>query len=123
MPALISKSPLPNDIDTSEPFFSTFGAHEADVAAQWIVRYCQFYGNVWQSFSHEEIESFYQARHGTADKFRFCCLIDSCDTDAYHIMAELPNKQPWIERMLDGRYRITKEFALRCYKKFPHNAL
>lgn len=109
----------PKQINASEPFSSTFGAHEAEVAAMWIVRFCQERGN-WSRFSLNEIQDFY-ARKGGKGSFWFCCLLAICDTDAYHVMSSTPirDKQSWIEQDEQGHYYLTKQFIEKCFKNYP----
>lgn len=107
----------PIEIDASEPLFSTFGAHEAEVAAMWIIQFCQ-YRKSWEPFLREDIQDFYQ-EHGGQGDFRFCCLIDMCDTDAYHMFATVDGKEPWIECMKDdmGQFIITEGFIKKAFAK------
>lgn len=105
----------PIEIDASEPLFSTFGAHEAEVAAMWIIRFCQ-YRKSWEPFLREDIQDFYE-NHGGQGDFHFCCLIDMCDTDVYHVMAETSDKVPWIPQIKDdlGQFIIPDEFVEKAY--------
>jgi hypothetical protein len=117
--AVIMSRIRPSDIDASQPFFGgTFGTGEAEIAAQYIVRFCQRNGNSWRPFTKEQIQAFYEALVGPKE-FRFCCLIQHCDTDVYHIISEPNNKEPWIEQEPDGAYRVTRDFIHRCHERFP----
>lgn len=107
----------PIEINAARPLHSAFGSHEAEVAAMWIIRFCQYRSN-WEAFERDDIQDFYE-NHGGQGDFRFCCLIDTCDTDVYHVMSMGQNTEPWVECMKDdmGQYVITDDFIKQAYKK------
>lgn len=95
----------PSDIDAREcarlNFFETFGRHETESSAWWIVRFCQTRGS-WEPFSFRQIASFFIA-NGGCGRFTFNGLV----SDEFVVLMD------------DGLYRVTEEFVLKCHGASP----
>ena len=51
----------PSNIDTSKPFWNTFGHSETETSALWIVRFCQeVNGDSWKPFTLQALDGYYQ---------------------------------------------------------------
>lgn len=89
----------PKDVATKKHFYGSFENYEAEVAANYIVRLCQERKG-WYPFTENEIEALYN-RFGH-QRLSLVSLVDN----GYIIEEE-------------GKYHITLDFVLRCYKSSP----
>lgn len=84
----------PEMIDTTHHFFKAFGKQEAEVSANWIVRFCKDRGG-WKPFIKESLDAY------AKEDFWFNGL------DKEFIIKQ------------DGLYYITHEFVCRCFLWSP----
>ncbi|MFA4955196.1 MAG: hypothetical protein WC641_07865 [Patescibacteria group bacterium] len=93
---------LPSMISVERHFHGALGNSATEASARWIVRLCQELAS-WGPFTLEQIEGFYH-RNGRPEEesFRFNRLTDS-----------------WVIFAADGKYRVTDDFILCCYRVSP----
>jgi hypothetical protein len=89
----------PNDINTKQHFWDSFGSCEKEIVANWIVRYMQ-QKNEWSLFTKDDIEKFYNENSFT--NFWFNGLIDG-----QHIVEN--------GHLLE----VTPLFVAKCYQSSP----
>lgn len=90
----------PQDIDTSDRFWDTFGKVETEISARYLVKLAQKKGG-WDPFTKEEINAF------SGEDFWFNGLVSSADPE--HSLIQ--------ER--EGRYHFTHNFIVQCFLKRP----
>lgn len=103
----------PHHIDASRHLANAFDHMETEVSALYIVRMCQERG-YWFAFTEDEIEEFYQ-RLGLKDGFIFNRLVNPGKTFSITI-GTYETGGGWIVLGEDGKYRVTMEFIVNCYK-------
>ena len=94
----------PKDIDTSNRLLDTFGKQEREIAARWIVRFCQERELGWAPFTYREINEFYKSK-GFKDDFRM---------NGLHEYGIVPDGDPQ-----NAAYTIHYEFVSRCCESSP----
>lgn len=109
----------PSDIDTSKAFFDSFDHMETEISASWVVRLCQELGG-WHPFTAEQIQEFYTrpGRRPVGESFRFNRLVDPGPTFSAATGRSMVGGG-WIVVGEDGKYRVTDDFVLRCYRSAP----
>lgn len=113
----------PEDINASRHFFGAFDQAETEISAGWIVRFIQVRGTGWEPFTYEDINAFYAKKYSNG--FRFNRLVEpemvppslARAFAGYHD-ERIPVGGGWII-LKDGRYYVTDDFILRCYKSSP----
>lgn len=103
-----SDTPIrPKDIESDHAFTNTFGKRDAEIAAYWIVRYCQSRRS-WLPFMFEQIATF-------------CYVHDQRTAAAYNFLME-----GVVHLVIDGLVRLDKQkvtltttFIARCYASAP----
>ena len=102
--AKVTNYPIrPEDIDTEEHFWESFGSHELEILAHWIVEFCQKRGN-WGPFTKIELEAFYASKVGR-------------ETDFSCWVKKLAEKRNIIES--DGTLCVTHSFVATCFRSSP----
>lgn len=125
----------PEDIDVTKHFFSAFGQAEIEIAAQYIVRFCQKL-KAWKAFSKEELDEFYKENGGREEhvfrSWRFWndkTLEWFCNETGISKEQLLKDKDSfpfyWLgERLLvqrsDDKYCVTNFFINRCFHASPN---
>ena len=111
----------PNQINTQQHFWDSFGNQETEISANYIVRFCQERGH-WGDFSYDDINTFYQKiRNSKSDRFTFNRLTGgSCKhmTAQSFPYGEERTAKTFIEKNGDT-YHITDDFIWLCYKSSP----
>lgn len=106
------ESPLyhirPEDIDINRHFLSAFGRGEVEIAANYIVRFCQKLGG-WKAFTKESLDNFYQENGGTKE-----WVFNRRDTFPFYWL----NEKLLVQRS-DGKYCVTNLFIDRCFLSSP----
>ncbi len=98
----------PKDIDTTRHFLSAFGKGEVEVAAQYVVRFCQKLGG-WKAFTKEDLNKFYLENGGAKE-----WVFERKRSFPFHWLNDrLLVKRP------DGRYCVTDLFIDRCFNSSP----
>lgn len=98
-------SVAPWDIDASKHFFDAFDNTETEISAWWIVHFLQERKDGWRPFTYDDINLFYRKKH--SHDFEFNWLV----------------KKDWIVLRDDGKYCVTVDFILRCYRASPVEVL
>lgn len=128
--------PKPEDLQTTEHYWDTFGNSETEVSARWIVRFCQARGKGWEPFTYDEINDFYQReRKNTNDRFTFNQLVEgthnhvsarSTPPEGKVCIRTLPgfgyihvceNDVMIVKDKVDGKYVVTNKFLARLEKQ------
>lgn len=103
----------PRDINAREHFWNAFENHETEVSAGYIVRMCQEKGS-WFPFTMDEIQEHYD-KAGHAESFSFNALVNPMTKRQFgggsHVVPG-----GYLVQGDDGRYYITVEFVLRCFR-------
>ena len=98
----------PQDIDVNRHFLSAFGKGEVEIAANYIVRFCQKLGG-WKAFTKESLDKFYQENGGTKE-----WIFHRRNTFPFYWFNEkLLAQRP------DGKYCVTNLFIDRCFASSP----
>lgn len=103
-----SDTPIrPRDIESDSAFLKTFGTREPEIAAYWIVRYCQSRRS-WLPFEFDKL-------------VRFCQAHDPTHSRVHHYLLEGVT-----ELVVNGFLRsekafvtLTTSFVARCYSAAP----
>jgi hypothetical protein len=100
----------PEDIDANRHFFGAFGKGEVEIAAKYIVRFCQQLGG-WKALTVEEINNFYRENGGLTE-----WVFNRRDTFPFHWLNE-----KLLARRQDGKCCVTNLFINRCFQSSPKN--
>ena len=92
----------PGDIDLSRNFVGAFGHRESEVAAKWIVRFCQERGTLWEPIPLSELQAFYARSY--PDDFGLFQLV-------YGYV-----------KLKDGLVHILTPFVIACHRAAPANS-
>jgi hypothetical protein len=92
----------PNHIYTGDHFWEAFGNSETEISARYIVRLCQARGG-WLPFTKEEIDTF------STHDFWFN---DLCRSGS-------GREERSVVKLVDGKYYVTHEFIIACFKSSP----
>ncbi len=87
----------PDDIDLSRHLWDSFGNHETETSAYWLVSLAQKRGAGWEPFTQDQIEAFY-SRTYREGRFSFNKLIS-------HGYIKHENQV----------FHFTEDFITRCY--------
>jgi hypothetical protein len=98
----------PEDIKITDHLWDSFGQHETEVSAEWLVKFAQARGKGWTPFTYSEIEAFY-SKSGRLRGFTFNRLISG------RFIHEIPAGVVGNETN-DSVYHYTEDFIARCYK-------
>ena len=93
----------PKHIDTQSRFWEGFIDYNTFLSARRIVKLCQENGG-WFPFTKKQIDEYSQSN------FNFNRLCDSVDHG---------DERNFVVRGEDGRYRLTHEFILFCFRAAP----
>lgn len=100
----------PEDINTNRSqFLGAFGKSEVEIAAQYVVRFCQQLGG-WKAFSKDALDSFYR-KNGGAKEWVFNRRMSF---PFYWLDEKLLEEGP------DGKCRVTNFFIDRCFHSSPN---
>lgn len=103
----------PEDIDVSRHFLSAFGWAQAEIAANWIVRFCQQLGG-WKAFTKEDLNKFYLENGGKEqNKLLFKSEANRNKFPFYWLGERLLVQRP------DGKCCVTNLFIDRCFLSSP----
>ncbi len=92
----------PLHIDCKQHFSDAFSTMATEISARYIVGLCQKNGS-WHPFTQEEIDKYSKKNFN----FYELILLDPYDENNYVILGQ------------DGRYRVTREFIINCFKSSP----
>jgi len=95
----------PEDIVITNHLWDSFGQHESEISADWLVRFAQDRKQGWRPFSHDDIEAFY-SRSGKLHGFSFNRLVSG----------------GFIRMTADNTYHYTEDFVARCYRAATRHA-
>lgn len=98
----------PKDINVKRHFYSAFGWAEAEVAANYLVRFFQKLGG-WKAFELKDLDQFYAKNGGKKEWFT------SKDKFPLYWL----NGKLLLRQRRDGHYCVTDEFINRCYNASP----
>ena len=118
----------PKMIDTSKRFVSSFGKHERECAAWWLVKFAQDRGSSWEPIELSDIENYIDRNMIEGDSCvywerpvynkgvltweRGSWISNGCFLISW---GEQLKENIWIIRVGD-KLHFTKEFVDRCYK-------
>lgn len=109
----------PKDIDISGrfPLLSTFGHRETELAAIFIISFCQQKGG-WVAFTYRELDEAYaQTQEGKWKmKFDMGYRLAVEKYGLYHLFDFYDLVPNLVVLGDDGKYRVTEEFIRRCHK-------
>ena len=110
----------PDDINAKSHFWDAFGHNETEISANWIVRFCQERGKGWDSFTKQDIDSFYQ-RSWPGKSFGFNRLLGGPyqhQTAQSFSHGETRYAEAYI---VEGNsvYTITEKFVSACHRSSP----
>lgn len=98
----------PEDINVTRHFLGAFRKGEVEIAAQYVVRFCQQIGG-WKTFTKDDLNKFYWENGGKKE-----FVFNRKETFPFR----------WLdERLLvkrsDGKYCVADFFIDRCFKSSP----
>lgn len=98
----------PEDIDASKQFLSAFGRAEVEIAAKYVVRFCQQMGG-WKAFTKESLETFY-LENGGGEEWVF---------NRRKIFPFYWLNEKLLVQRLDGKCCVTNLFIECCFRSSP----
>lgn len=104
----------PEDIDADQHFYMAFGQAEVEMAAQYVVRFCQKLGG-WKAFTKEELNQFYIEIGGPRNLTLHSFSFGLKPTFPFYWLSELLLAQ----RPGNDKYCVTDLFIERCFASSP----
>jgi hypothetical protein len=104
----------PEDIKITDHLWDSFGQHETEVSAEWLVKFAQARGTGWTPFTYDDIEAFY-SKSGRLRGFTFNRLISG----GFIVLAKAGTigfEDAAFVGYTKDVYHYTEDFIARCYK-------